>query len=111
MNAAAFIDTEEEEEIPDPWQLDTTPERHGFTLFEVCETYIPYLFYGADSAGDMTEEEIELCDEFTRKWYVASTAEYISGAPYVDAFNTAPDLCLHGLACRTEGVWCKRISY
>lgn len=99
-----------EPDTPEAWELDTTPEEHGYSLFEINEAYIPYLFHGADSTGDMTEEEISLCDDFCTRWRVVSPAERYDGTPYTDEFNRCPALSLDGLPCRTAGVWCKNIE-
>lgn len=111
---AEVEDTEEpepeDEDTPEAWELDTTPEEHGYSLFEINEAYIPYLFHGADSTGDMTEEEISLCDDFCTRWRVVSPAERYDGTPYTDEFNRCPALSLDGLPCRTAGVWCKNIE-
>ena len=101
---------EDEENAPKPWELDTTPEENGFTLFEINQAYITYLFYGADSTGDMTEEEISLCDDFCTRWRAVSTAECYDGTPYTDVFNRCPGLSLDGLPCSTEGVWCEPVE-
>lgn len=100
---------EEEEDTPDPWELDTTPAESGLTCFDICTAYIPYLFYG-DDTGDMTAEEIRLCDDFSRKWRAVDTAKCHNGEPWTDEFNRCPDLSLHGYACQTEGVWCEPIN-
>lgn len=98
---------EDEPDTPDPWELDRTPEENGFTCFAICTAYIPYLFYGADSTGDMTDAEISLCDDFSRRWRAVDTATCHNGEPYTNEFNRYPDLSLHGYACQTEGVWCE----
>lgn len=100
---------EEEEDTPDPWELDRTPEQHGLTCLEISTAYICYLFYG-DDTGDMTAEEIALCDDFSRKWRAVDTAKCHNGEPWTDEFNRHPDLSLHGYACQTEGVWCEPIT-
>ena len=99
---------DEMDEPPDPWALDTSPELQGLTCIEINEAYIPYLINGGDT-GDMTEEEIKLCDEFSRSWRAIDTATRNNGEPYTSEFNSRPGLCLHGYACRTEGVWCQPI--
>lgn len=96
----------EDEDAPKPWELDTTPEQHGLSFFEVCDAYIGYLYYGADSAGDMSEAEIALCDHFAKSWRMVDTAKCVDGTPYTDPFNTSPALSLDGKPCRTEGIWC-----
>lgn len=100
---------DEEEDTPDPWELDRTPAENGFTCFDICTAYIYYLFYG-DDTGDMTDEEIKLCDDFSRKWRAVDTAKCHNGEPWTDEFNRHPDLSLHGYACQTEGVWCEPIT-
>lgn len=100
---------ENEEDTPDPWELDRTPEENGLTCFDICTAYIYYLFYG-DDTGDMTDEEIKLCDDFSRKWRAVDTAKCHNGEPWTDEFNRRPDLSLHGYACQTEGVWCEPIT-
>lgn len=114
MNKNTFNLTEDmvvsTEDCKEPYDLDTSPEAYGLHYFSVCEEYVAYLFYGSDSAGFMTDEEIKLCDDFSKQWSAVDTATYCNGELYIDEFDTSPDLSLDGLACRTVGVWFRRVG-